>query len=176
MKPYWRLNLARGIATLLIESKQVALQRTYLLESINVYEDNLKGVLNMATLVAIKFPTAEGANTMLHTLEGLQMQQLIEIHDGAIVSWPTGASKPKTSQLSKSVVTGASRTGWCVLGYAVRLAVLYPDLRPGGRRSDRCFDGALFELWYRPELHRPGASQGHPRHFGFIPVVDWGSG
>ena len=32
----------------------------------------------MATLVVFKFPTAEGANTMLYTLEGLQNQQLIE--------------------------------------------------------------------------------------------------
>ena len=32
----------------------------------------------MATLVVFKFPTAEGADTMLYTLEGLQKQQLIE--------------------------------------------------------------------------------------------------
>ena len=42
----------------------------------------------MATLVVFKFPTAEGAKTMLYTLESLQKQQLIEIHDGAVVSWP----------------------------------------------------------------------------------------
>jgi uncharacterized membrane protein len=61
----------------------------------------------MAMLVVFKFPTAEGTNTMLYTLEGLQKQQLIHIQDGAIVSWPAGASKPKTSQLSKGVMTGA---------------------------------------------------------------------
>ncbi len=61
----------------------------------------------MATLVVFKFPTAEGANLMLSTLEGLQKQQLIQIQDGAVVSWPAGASKPKTSQLSKSATTGA---------------------------------------------------------------------
>src|SRR5271165_2099992 len=78
----------------------VALQRRYLLESINVYVDNAKGVLTMATLVAIKFPTTEGAQTMLYTLENLQKQQLIQIEDGAIVTWPEGASKPKTKQLT----------------------------------------------------------------------------
>ena len=36
----------------------------------------------MATLVAIKFPAAEGAQTMLYTLENLQKQQLIQIEDG----------------------------------------------------------------------------------------------
>jgi hypothetical protein len=50
-----------------------------LLESINVYVDTVKGVLFMATLVAIKFPTTEGAQTMLNTLENLQKQQLIQI-------------------------------------------------------------------------------------------------
>ena len=61
----------------------------------------------MATLVVFKFPTAEGAGTMLYTLEGLQKQQLIQIQDGAVVSWPAGASKPKTDQLSKTATTGA---------------------------------------------------------------------
>ncbi len=65
----------------------------------------------MATLVVFKFASAEGADTMLYTLEGLQKQQLIQIQDGAIVSWPAGASKPKTNQLSKSATTGAGALG-----------------------------------------------------------------
>ena len=51
----------------------------------------------MATLVAIKFPTTEGAQTMLYTLENLQKQQLIQIQDGAIVTWPEGARNPRPS-------------------------------------------------------------------------------
>jgi uncharacterized membrane protein len=47
----------------------------------------------MATFVVCTFPTAEGADTMLSTLEGLHKQQLIQIQDGAIVTWPAGASK-----------------------------------------------------------------------------------
>src|SRR5690348_4433964 len=65
-----------------------------------------KEYLFMATLVVFKFPTAEGADTMLYTLEGLQKQQLIQIQDGAVVSWPAGARKPKTDQLSKTATTG----------------------------------------------------------------------
>ena len=61
----------------------------------------------MATLVVFRFPTAEGANTMLYTLESLQKQQLIQIQDGAIITWPAGASKPKTDQLSRTATTGA---------------------------------------------------------------------
>ena len=61
----------------------------------------------MATLVAIKFPTTEGAQTMLNTLENLQKQQLIQIEDGAIVTWPEGEKKPKTKQLTCMTGIGA---------------------------------------------------------------------
>ena len=61
----------------------------------------------MATLAVFKFPTADGAELMLSRLEDLQKQQLITISDGAIVSWPPGASKPKTRQLSHMTGFGA---------------------------------------------------------------------
>jgi uncharacterized membrane protein len=61
----------------------------------------------MATLVVLEFPTAEGAQTMLYTLENLQKQQLIQIQDGAIITWPAGAKKPKTQQLSSATAAGA---------------------------------------------------------------------
>ena len=80
----------------------------------------------MATLVVFKFPTADGANTMLYTLEGLQNQQLIEIHDGAVVTWPAGASKPKTKQLSKSVTTGAGALGGAFWGFLFGLLFFIP--------------------------------------------------
>ncbi len=96
----------------------------YLLESINVYVDNLKGVLTMATLVAIKFPTTEGAETMLYTLENLQKQQLIQIEDGAIVTWPEGAKKPKTRQLTS--MTGAGALGGAFWGFLFGLLFFVP--------------------------------------------------
>jgi uncharacterized membrane protein len=80
----------------------------------------------MATLVVFKFPTAEGADTMLSTLESLQRQQLIEIHDGAVVSWPTGASKPKTKQLSKGITTGAGALGGAFWGLLFGLLFFVP--------------------------------------------------
>jgi hypothetical protein len=36
----------------------------------------------MATLVVFKFPTAQGAEIMLSTLESLQKQHLIQVVDG----------------------------------------------------------------------------------------------
>src|SRR5207247_11023810 len=68
----------------------------------------------MATLVVFKFPTAEGAQTMLSTLASLQKQQLIQIEDGAILTWPAGAKKPKTKQLSD--MTGAGALGGAFWG------------------------------------------------------------
>jgi len=61
----------------------------------------------MANLIVLKFPTAEGADTMLSTLENLQKQQLIQVQDAAIVTWPAGARKPKTRQLSNMTSAGA---------------------------------------------------------------------
>jgi len=80
----------------------------------------------MATLVVFQFPTAEGADTMLSTLEGLQRQQLIEIHDGAVVSWPVGASKPKTRQLYKSATTGSGALGGAFWGLLFGLLFFVP--------------------------------------------------
>lgn len=61
----------------------------------------------MATLTAVKFPTADGARAVLNTLEDLQRQQLITIHDAAIVQWPADKRKPKTEQLHSMAGAGA---------------------------------------------------------------------
>jgi len=78
----------------------------------------------MATLVAIEFPTTEGAQTMLYTLENLQKQQLIQIEDGAIVTWPEGASKPKTKQLTS--MTGVGALGGAFWGMLFGLLFFVP--------------------------------------------------
>ena len=65
----------------------------------------------MATMTVWKFPTANGAEIAAETLKRLQKQELIQVHDAAIVSWPEGAKKPKTRQLSGIVAA-------CALGGA----------------------------------------------------------
>jgi uncharacterized membrane protein len=80
----------------------------------------------MATFVIFQFPTAEGADTMLSTLEDLQRQQLIEIHDGAVVSWPAGARKPKTRQLYKGATTGSGALGGAFWGLLFGLLFFVP--------------------------------------------------
>jgi uncharacterized membrane protein len=80
----------------------------------------------MATLTALKFPTAEGADNMLLTLQRLQAQQLIQIDDGAIVTWPEGAKKPKTKELSKETATGVGALGGAFWGMLFGLLFFVP--------------------------------------------------
>lgn len=61
----------------------------------------------MATVTVLKFPTADGAQKALESVQNLQKQHLIALHDAAIVSWPKGESGPTTKQLVDLVGTGA---------------------------------------------------------------------
>lgn len=61
----------------------------------------------MSTLSALKFDTPDGAEQLLETLEALQKQQLIQIEDAAIVTWPADKKKPKTKQLHSMAGAGA---------------------------------------------------------------------
>jgi uncharacterized membrane protein len=61
----------------------------------------------MATLTVWKFAEADAAQRALNTLEDLQRQQLITVQDGAVVSWPAGEAKPKTTQLHNLAGAGA---------------------------------------------------------------------
>jgi len=61
----------------------------------------------MATLTVLEFDTPEGAEEALSVLEGLQKQNLITVQDAAVVSWPTGAKKPRTRQMHNTTGAGA---------------------------------------------------------------------
>jgi uncharacterized membrane protein len=61
----------------------------------------------MASLTVFKFPTTEGAEQVLSTLESLQKQQLITVLDAATVVWPEGKKKPRTRQLYNLAGMGA---------------------------------------------------------------------
>ncbi len=52
----------------------------------------------MANLVVLKFDTADGAEKGLELAVSLQKQELLQIKDAAIVTWPTGKKRPKTRQ------------------------------------------------------------------------------
>lgn len=61
----------------------------------------------MTSLTVWKFDTAAGAEQATQTLQLLQSQELIKVHDAAIVSWEQGKRKPKTRQLNDLVGAGA---------------------------------------------------------------------
>lgn len=61
----------------------------------------------MTTLTVLKFEDADGAEKALGIIEDLNKQQLITLHDAAIVTWPEGKKKPKTRQLSSMTGAGA---------------------------------------------------------------------
>ena len=52
----------------------------------------------MTTLVVLKFDTPEGADKGLELAVSLQKQQLLQIDDAAIITWPIGKKRPKTRQ------------------------------------------------------------------------------
>jgi uncharacterized membrane protein len=61
----------------------------------------------VATLTVWKFPDASGAERAEATLERLQKEEVIKVHDAAIVSWPEGQKKPKTRQANNLAAAGA---------------------------------------------------------------------
>ncbi len=62
----------------------------------------------MATsLVVLKFHTPEGAGQGLELALSLQKQQLLQLVDAAIVTWPQGKKKPKTRHAGDMTCAGA---------------------------------------------------------------------
>ena len=61
----------------------------------------------MATMVALKFNTPDGAAQMEDLVLQLQQQELIQVVDAATVSWEAGKKKPKTRQLHNLAGAGA---------------------------------------------------------------------
>ena len=66
----------------------------------------------MAALTVWKFPTPAGADQALGTLEKLEDQSLIQVHDAAVVTWQPGQSKPKTHELHSRAKIGALGGGF----------------------------------------------------------------
>jgi uncharacterized membrane protein len=64
--------------------------------------------MTMATsLVVLKFDAPDGASKGLEVAQSLQKEQLLELIDVAIVSWPEGKSKPKTRHAGDMTCAGA---------------------------------------------------------------------
>jgi uncharacterized membrane protein len=95
----------------------------------------------MATFTVLKFPTAEGAERTLAALERLQREELIKVHDAAIVSWPADRKKPKTRQLHS--LAGAGALGGAFWGLLFGLIFLVPLLGAAIGAATEALTGAL---------------------------------
>jgi uncharacterized membrane protein len=80
----------------------------------------------MATLTVWKFPEANGAEDAIHSLEQLQSEELIKVHDAAIVTWPADKKKPRTRQLNN--LAGAGALGGAFWGLLFGLIFFVPFL------------------------------------------------
>jgi len=80
----------------------------------------------MATLTVWKFDEVGGAGSALATIQDLQQQELIQIYDAAIVTWPADKKKPKTKQLHNLAGAGALSGGFW--GWLFGLLFLVPLL------------------------------------------------
>jgi len=78
----------------------------------------------MATFTVWKFDSAGGADRALATLERLEKEELIQVLDGAVVTWPEGAKKPKTRQLHST--SGAGALGGAFWGFLFGLLFFIP--------------------------------------------------
>ena len=61
----------------------------------------------MATLTVWRFDSPYGARNALDLLERLREEELLQLDDAAIVTWPEDRKKPKTEQLRSMAGMGA---------------------------------------------------------------------
>lgn len=98
----------------------------------------------MATLTVLKFKTDTGAESTLDLLKNLSKQELITIHDAAIVTWPTGKKKPKTKQLHN--LAGAGALGGMFWGMLFGLIFFVPLLGAAIGAATGALAGSLSDV------------------------------
>jgi uncharacterized membrane protein len=98
----------------------------------------------MATFTVSQFDSADGAEETLATLERLQKEDLIQIEDAAIVSWPEGAKKPKTKQLHS--LTGAGAMSGAFWGMLFGLIFFVPLLGLAVGAASGALAGSLTDV------------------------------
>jgi uncharacterized membrane protein len=98
----------------------------------------------MATLTVWRFPEVGDAQQAVDTLQNLQSQELIKIHDAAIVEWPEGKKKPKTRQLNN--LAGAGALGGAFWGMLFGLLFFVPLLGAAVGAATGALVGSLTDV------------------------------
>jgi len=96
------------------------------------------------TLSVWKFETVGGAADAENRLLSLQTENLITVHDAAIVSWELGARKPKTRQLTSTTGTGA--LGGAFWGFLFGLIFFVPLLGLAVGAATGALGGSLTDV------------------------------
>jgi uncharacterized membrane protein len=98
----------------------------------------------MATLTVWKFSTAGGADDAAKTISRLSRQDLIVVHDAAVVRWEEGKKKPKTEQLHS--LTGAGAMGGAFWGMLFGLIFFVPLLGAAIGAATGALAGSLTDV------------------------------
>jgi uncharacterized membrane protein len=98
----------------------------------------------VATLTVWKFDSPGGADQAVTTLKDLANQQLITIHDAAVVTWAPDAKKPKTRQLTDMKKAGA--LGGAFWGMLFGLIFFVPILGAAIGAAAGALGGALTDV------------------------------
>ena len=78
----------------------------------------------MTTITGYSFASADGAQKMVDLVQDLSRQELINLEDAAIVTWPEGKKKPKTKHLGD--LTGEGALGGAFWGMLFGLIFFVP--------------------------------------------------
>jgi uncharacterized membrane protein len=106
----------------------------------------------MGTLTVLKFETADGAEKALHVVQDLSKQNLINLHDAAIVTWPEGKKKPKTKQLTD--LTGAGALSGAFWGMLFGLIFFVPLLGLAVGAAMGALTGSMTDIGINDEFIR----------------------
>ena len=98
----------------------------------------------MATLTVWEFDSPHGAESASKTLQDLSRQNLIVVHDAAVVQWEEGQKKPKTRQLHN--LTGAGALGGAFWGMLFGLIFLVPLLGAVIGAASGALSGSLADV------------------------------
>jgi uncharacterized membrane protein len=98
----------------------------------------------MATFTVWKFDSAGGAEQALDTLKRLQKEELIDLHDAAVVTWEEGKKKPKTRQLND--LTGGGALGGAFWGLLFGLIFFVPLLGAAIGAATGALAGSLTDV------------------------------
>jgi uncharacterized membrane protein len=98
----------------------------------------------VATLTVWKFHSADGAEQAVEKLGQLQRQELIKVHDAAVVEWPEGKKKPRTRQLHS--LAGAGAMGGAFWGFLFGLLFFVPLLGMAVGAATGALSGALADV------------------------------